>query len=717
MQFNKMIISLIGGFVFAALYSSTRGGDNMALGFQADATTSGWTSMDTRTPRLPPTRARVACTDVGPLFANEPSLHKNKELQGGEASNLMIEIPALPHPVVARTQEITSSRYTSLALSPLSLESDGFQVLRLFITPFADDPRALAPEDTGKYLGVTYSGGFVEGGPSEDGTIFEESSNAGGTLYSFSSSEVLNNPTALVRGSDGSYYGIAEGRKQPHIFQYDPGGIPQSILQFDAGDAPLSLVAGNDGFLYGTMSTAQNTGGAIFKLSPTGDFTVLHEFGGSTGTSPVLSLLSFDGSFYGLEGLPEPSIFRISPAGDFSYVLLPASDRSEFSDMIEDGDGDLIVTSPSSNTVLRVTKSGVTTVLHTFSPATEGSVPTKLVFGPDGHVCGVTNSDGAYSAGTIYGLASDGGFLVLHQLDQDTDGYNASALVSDIGRILGLMASGLGGGTLFEQNVPVYFPSPTLLNISTRAQVLNDAAVLIGGFVVPGSVNQKTVLIRALGPSLALTGIENVLNDPVLELHDPNGFVTVNDNWKDTQESEIEATGIAPVDDAESAILATIAPGAYTAIVRAKDGGTGIGMIEVYDLDQSTSFGPSLINMSSRGSTGTGDNVMIAGVIVGEGNAGILIRALGPELAAQGVAGVLQNPTLDLYDQDGALLVSNDDWKDTQQTEIEATTLPPTDDREAAILANLPSGSYTAIVRGKDGTSGIGLVEVYDVGL
>ncbi len=119
--------------------------------------------------------------------------------------------------------------------------------------------------------------------------------------------------------------------------------------------------------------------------------------------------------------------------------------------------------------------------------------------------------------------------------------------------------------------------------------------------------------------------------------------------------------------------------------------------------------------MSSRGSTGTGDNVMIAGVIVGEGNAGILIRALGPELAAQGVAGVLQNPTLDLYDQDGALLVSNDDWKDTQQTEIEATTLPPTDDREAAILANLPSGSYTAIVRGKDGTSGIGLVEVYDV--
>ncbi len=526
---------------------------------------------------------------VGPL-CGQSSSHKSKqeELRGADAKKLIAEIPALPYPVGARTPEIASSRYARPDLSPQPLESDAFQVLAVFLTPFQDGPKALAPEDSGKYLGVTISGGFVEGGPSEDGTIFEASSFGEGTLYSFSSSEVLNNPTTLIRSSDGFYYGIAEGREQPHVFQYDPGGIPQSILQFDAGDAPLSLVAGNDGFLYGTMSTAQNTGGAIFKLSPAGDFTVLHEFGGSTGTSPVPSLLSFDGSFYGLEGLPEPSIFRISPAGDFSYVLLPASDRSEFSDMIEDGNGDLIVTSPSSNTVLRVTKPGVTTVLHTFSPATEGSFPTKLVFGPDGHVCGVTNSDGAYSAGTIYGLASDGGFLVLHQLDQDTDGYNASALVSDVGRILGLMSSGPGGanGALFEQNVPVLFPSPTLLNISTRAQVLNGDAVLIGGFVVPGSVPQKTVLIRALGPSLALTGIESVLNDPVLELHDPNGFVTVNDNWKDKQESEIEATGIAPLDDAEPAIVATLAPGPYTAVVRGKNGGTGIGMIEVYDLDQ-----------------------------------------------------------------------------------------------------------------------------------
>lgn len=248
-----------------------------------------------------------------------------------------------------------------------------------------------------------------------------------------------------------------------------------------------------------------------------------------------------------------------------------------------------------------------------------------------------------------------------------------------------------------------------LANISSRDLVLTGDNVLIGGFIITGDAPKK-VLLRALGPSL---GINGALADPVLALHEPDGTVITNDDWKDTQETEIEATGIPPSDDHESAILATLSPGTYTAVVTGYANGTGIGLVEVYDLDQGSDS--VLANISTRGFVGLDDDVLIGGLIVTGQDAQVLLRAIGPELGAKGVAGTLADATLELHDGDGALIAFNDDWKESQQTEIESTNTAPTIDQESAILATLPAANYTAIVRGKNDTVGIALVEAYNI--
>jgi hypothetical protein len=255
------------------------------------------------------------------------------------------------------------------------------------------------------------------------------------------------------------------------------------------------------------------------------------------------------------------------------------------------------------------------------------------------------------------------------------------------------------------------------INISTRLAVGTVDDVLIGGFIVTGNAPKK-VLIRAIGPSLPVMG---ALQDPVLELHDTSGLIGSNDNWRDSQEAEIEATGIPPSSDLESAIVATLDATAggvgYTVIVRGKNNVTGVALVEVYDLGTASldvSSTSRLANISTRGKVQTADNVMIGGFIVGGSAASrILVRAIGPELNAQGVPGALQDTTLELHDGNGDLLTSNDDWESTQRQEIIDTTVPPTDPRESAIVATLNPGNYTAIVRGKNDTTGVALVEAY----
>jgi len=240
----------------------------------------------------------------------------------------------------------------------------------------------------------------------------------------------------------------------------------------------------------------------------------------------------------------------------------------------------------------------------------------------------------------------------------------------------------------------------------------------IGGFIITGTA-PKHVLLRAIGPSLAQSGVPNVLADPVLELHGPGGFATIiNDNWRDTQQVEIQATGIAPTNDFESAIVATLAPGPYTAIVRGKNNTSGVALVEVYDLNQSVAS--KLGNISTRAFVSTGNDIVVAGFMLGgnNGNDRIVVRGIGPSLTAAGMPNALANPTLELRDGNGALLVSDNDWQDNpaQAAELTAAGLAPTNQLESGLAATLSPGLYTALLAGLNSGTGIGVVEVYDRG-
>ncbi|MEY2504921.1 MAG: hypothetical protein QOG27_1201 [Verrucomicrobiota bacterium] len=262
--------------------------------------------------------------------------------------------------------------------------------------------------------------------------------------------------------------------------------------------------------------------------------------------------------------------------------------------------------------------------------------------------------------------------------------------------------------------------APTfLLNIATRLNVLTGDNVLIGGLIVTGGTSKK-VMLRGIGPSLPLSG---ALSDPTLELHFPNGSVVTNNNWKtndltgQSQENELRATGLAPSNDLESAMVQTLAPGNYTAIVKGTNDGTGIGLVEAYDLEQGSAT--KLGNISTRGFVNAGDNVMIGGLILGPGGSGggkVLMRAIGPSLS---LPQVLPDPTLEVHNANGDKIASNDNWKINDQTgqsqefEIRGTGLAPSNDFESTLVIFLSPGNYTAIVAGKNGTTGVGLVEVY----
>lgn len=259
------------------------------------------------------------------------------------------------------------------------------------------------------------------------------------------------------------------------------------------------------------------------------------------------------------------------------------------------------------------------------------------------------------------------------------------------------------GAFEFHGTVPV-----SLANLSARLPVQTGDNVLFAGFIVTGAAPKK-ILIRALGPSLNLPG---ELANPILELRDGNGgLIAVNDNWRSDQESEISASGAPPPNDLESAIVATVPANnsTYTAIMRGVNGGTGTGVVEIYDLDRTVDS--KLVNISARGFVQIDDNVLIGGFIVfGQDPVKVIVRAIGPSL---GLPNELADPTLELRDGNGGLLMQNDNWRSDQEAEIIATTIPPSNDLESAIVRTLTPGNYTAIVRGANKGTGIGLVEVY----
>jgi len=263
--------------------------------------------------------------------------------------------------------------------------------------------------------------------------------------------------------------------------------------------------------------------------------------------------------------------------------------------------------------------------------------------------------------------------------------------------------------TDFASFPPPVHPTKNLRNISTRARVEPGEDAMIGGFIVQGP-DPKRVLVRGLGPSLPMTG---ALSNPVLDLYDSSGeLLASNDNWV-SDETNILTSLIPPSSKRESAISMTLQPGAYTAVVRDLNSQSGVALVEMYDLDPKASL---LANISTRGKVETGDNVMIGGFIIGgDEPTKVLVRGIGPSLASKGILLPLSDPVLELHDGTGKLLSTNDNWRSTQQNDIIATSIAPTDDRESAILATLQPGNYTAVVRGQSYTTGVALVEVYNL--
>jgi hypothetical protein len=272
-----------------------------------------------------------------------------------------------------------------------------------------------------------------------------------------------------------------------------------------------------------------------------------------------------------------------------------------------------------------------------------------------------------------------------------------------------------------------------LTNISTRAFVQTGDNEIIGGFIVQG-IGPTKLIVRAIGPELIPYGVPNVLADPTLELHDGTGaLIASNDNWQHTviggiitsdQVSAIQSSGHAPTVATESAIIANLPPGHYTAVVRGVNNTIGVALVEAYDLSAIPSLS-ILGNISTRGLVQMDDDVMIGGFIVqGPVLKRVIVRAIGPELIPYGVPNVLPDPTLELHDGTGALIASNDNWQHTiiggiitadQVAAIQNSGHAPTVATESAIVGNLPPGNYTAIVRGKNIIVGVALVEVYDL--
>ena len=362
-----------------------------------------------------------------------------------------------------------------------------------------------------------------------------------------------------------------------------------------------------------------------------------------------------------------------------------------------------------------------------YDPGTETWVATgNLNTGRSGHtatllpdgtvlVAGGTNGQSPVASAELYSPES-GTWTATGSLATARTAHTATLLPD--GTVL--VAGGTDVESLFStafDSAELFVHSPTLLNISSRLDVQTGNNVMIGGFIVSGTEAQ-TVIVRGIGPSL---GVPGALSDPVIDLHDSAGqLLATNDNWRgDPNQQKVSDAGLAPTNDSESALWQVIDPGAYTVILKGNNGGTGVGLVEVYQLGQGS--GATLANISTRGLVQTGDNVLIGGLIVGggtgDGSANVMVRALGPSLP---VADTLSDPSLELYDGSGTLIDSNDDWKtrpdgSSQQAEIEATTIPPNNDLESALVETLPPGNYTAVVRGKNIIVGVGMVEVYNL--
>jgi len=482
------------------------------------------------------------------------------------------------------------------------------------------------------------------------------------------------------------------------IFKFTPAGAESS---FATGlGSPFGLAVD----VFGNVFEADFNTGTIFKFTPAG---VKNTFASGLN-GPVALAFDASGNLFEADSV-SGTIFKFTPAGVKSTF---ASGLMGPTALAFDASGNLFEADHGSNKIFKFTPAGVKT---TFASGLHG--PFGLAFDA-GTLFESDTGSGTIIRFTVAGVKSTfaSGLNTPTGLAFDASGnlFEADQASGTIFKFTpagakSTFASGLNepSGLAFEP------PTAQLTNISTRASVQTGSSVTIAGFIVTGT-DSKTVVLRGLGPTLMQFGITGFLADPTLQLFDGSGHpFWFNDNWKDTQQAQIQATGLAPPNDLESAILQILQPGNYTAILSGKNGTTGVGLVEVYDI--SPGVFAELTNVSTRGFVGSGQGVMIGGFITSGGNGAtqVVVRGLGPTLTQFGVSGALADPEVTLVDGNGNVVQNNNDWKNTQQAAIQATGLAPPNDLEAAILATVAAGHYTAILSGHGGGTGIGLVEIY----
>ena len=463
--------------------------------------------------------------------------------------------------------------------------------------------------------------------------------------------------------------------------------------------APISLAFDPAGNLF----VKDNSGFKIFKVTPTGTVSLFasNAFGGG------LAVDRNGNVFLAETGLNV--ISKFTPAGVKSTF---ATGLNSPYDLAFDAYGNLYSADFNGNVVYKFTPAGART---TAVPGV--SNPTALAFDPSGNLFvaaggkiykaapGAVATIFAQGLGQIKGMVCDKiGAVYAVDLSASISRFSASGSKSTY-------VSGFSSAVSITQEAPRGQP----VNIATRLQVQTGDNALIAGFIITGNVS-KNVLIRGIGPSLSQFGIAGALQNPTIELRNSSGaMANSNNDWKDSQQTSIQATGLAPSDNRESALLITLAPGAWTVVLRGIGTTTGVGLVEVYDLEQAADA--KLANISTRGYVQTGENVMIGGFIIGSGNGAgrVVVRAIGPSLGAFGITNALPDPSLEIHNASGATIATNDDWRDDQQAEIQTTGVAPSNNLEAAIVATLPSGNYTAVVSGYQNATGVGLVEVYNL--
>jgi sugar lactone lactonase YvrE len=568
----------------------------------------------------------------------------------------------------------------------------------------------------------------------------------------------FNNPTGVALDSGGTVYVADEFNNT--IRKITSAGVVTTLAGLPGGEGSADGTGAAARFILptavavdsaGTAYVADSVNNTIRKITSAGVVTTLAGQAGSRGSAdgsgsaarfnnPTGVAVDSAGNLYGADS-GNNTIRKITSAGVVTTLAGVAGSSgnadgiggaAQFTfpnSVAVDRAGNVYVADQGNHTIRKITSAGAVTTLAGLAgtSGTDDGTGSAALFNFPGGVT-VDSAGNLYVAdsqnSTIRKINSAGLVTTLAGLPGTTgraDGTGSDARFQTPSGIAVDNAGNLYVADSENNTIRKGFSAASQpLNISTRMQVLTGDNVLIAGFIITGPANStKQVMIRGLGPSLS--GVGTALSDPLLELRGPNSLLVINDNWQQAANASEIPAAFQPKDSREAVIVATLTVGpdgfsSYTAVVRGAKGETGVGLVEAYDLSPASN---QLANISTRGFVGQGDNVMIAGFILG-GQLGskIMIRGLGPSVP---VNGKLADPTLAIYDKNGTKITSNDDWKKvdgtgaSQEAAIVATKIPPSSDLESAVLADLAPGAYTAILSGKDAGTGIGLIEVYNL--